>query len=97
MKFMQNIKAAYAADAREEMDRGDIVQTILLIAGFAIVTILAVNWIGTAILNKGADVAQCVEGANSYNAQASGTNCETANHAANNSFKNDSGYKGRYN
>lgn len=96
MNFMHNIKAAYAADTRDELDRGDIVQTILLIAGFAIVTILAVNWISTAVLNKGADISQCIEGANTYNAGGAGKNCQDANHAKDNSFKKDEGYKGRY-
>ena len=96
MKFMQNIKAAYAADSSENLDRGDIVQTILLVAGFAIVTILAVNWIGTAILNKGADVANCVEGSSTYTAANSSANCQKTVVDSKTSFKNDSGYKGRY-
>jgi hypothetical protein len=95
MTFIQNIKATYA-DERSDTDRGDIVQTILLIAGFAIVAILVVTWIGTAVLNKGADVAECIEGANTYNVDGSNTACQDANHAADNSFKNDSGYQGRY-
>lgn len=95
MSFIHNLKSVYEADA-EMTDRGDIVQTILLIAGFAIVTILAVNWIGTAILNKGADVAECIEGSNTYNSQSSSDTCKKTNHAKKNSFKKDSGYKGRY-
>lgn len=99
MKFMSNIKTAYAADADVNLDRGDIVQTILLIAGFAIVTILAVNWIGTAILNKGADVAVCIESLDTYasgESTADGGECEEADHAADNSFTNDAGYEARY-
>jgi hypothetical protein len=95
MNFVKNIKSSYVAEGTDQ-DRGDIVQTILLIAGFAIVTILAVNWIGTAILNKGADVATCIEGANSYNSGASNDNCKDVDHSKDHSFTKDDGYTSRY-
>lgn len=93
--MLTKIRNAYALEASDNADRGDIVQTVLLIAGFAIVTILVVNWIGTAIMNKGADTANCIEGSNTYNASGSSTNCATQNAAKTNSFKKDSGYTGR--
>ena len=43
MKFFNNISDVYATGAQFD-DRGDVVQTVLLIAGFAIVTLLVVNW-----------------------------------------------------
>ena len=95
MKFFNNISDVYATEAQFD-DRGDVVQTVLLIAGFAIVTLLVVNWIGTAIMNKGADTAECIEGANTYNTSGSSDKCKNADHSKNHSFKKDSGYRGRY-
>lgn len=99
MSFIDNIKSAFATSAtvESERDRADLVQTVLLVAGFAIATLLAVNWLGTAILNKTADAAQCIEGSNSYNTSNSATNCASVDHSKDNSFKNDGGYKGRFN
>ena len=63
-----------------ELDRGDAVQTVLIVAGFAIVVILIVSWIGKAIKDKGAQAAACIEGANTYGTaatSASQTACTT--------------------
>lgn len=96
--MLENIKSAYAMTGKEDADRGDIVQTILLIAGFAIVTLAVVNWIGKAIMNKGADTAACIEGSSAYDGKTddSADNCKKQNHASKNSFTNDSAYKSRY-
>ena len=81
------------------LDSGDVVQTVILIAGFVIVAILVVVWLGTAVLNKGADAGKCIEGSNAY-AGNNSTNAEackggTANEG-DNSFQKDSGYTQRY-
>lgn len=97
-KFLTNIKEGFGAD--EDLDRGDIVQTVLLIAGFAIVVIVVVSWIGTAIMNKGADVAVCIEGANTFKpGDEAYESCLKANHANKNgaSVKEDTTYKNRFN
>lgn len=98
MKFFSNIKEAFATDAvvDTERDRGSLVETLLLIAGFAIATILAVNWLSTALLNKAADISECIEGANTFNSADSTATCEGADHAGQDSFKDDEGYKGRF-
>lgn len=80
------------------LDSGDVVQTVILIAGFVIVAILVVVWLGTAVLNKGVDAGKCIEGSNTY---ASSTT-ESAEACAGGtsstkSFENDEGYKNRYN
>ena len=83
------------------LDSGDIVQTVVLIAGFVIVTLMVVLWLGTAMLNKGADVAACVESVQApsvtgNDSQTVGT-CETTNHASNgHSLQDTSEYQGRY-
>lgn len=61
MEFIKNIKGAFAAEAS---DRGDLVQTVLIIAGFAVVAILVVTWIGNAIAGQAANVASCIANAN---------------------------------
>lgn len=98
MAFISNIKASFATDAalEAERDRGDLVQTLLLVAGFAVATLLAVNWLSTALLNKAADASQCIEGSNTYNSSKSSSNCQSAKHAKDNSFKKDKGYTGRF-
>lgn len=40
-----------------ELDSGDVVQAVLLIAGFVIITVLVVLWVGAAVMNKGSDAA----------------------------------------
>ena len=80
----------------EDADRGDLVQTVLLIAGFAIVAILIVTWLGTAILNKGSDAASCIEGSSGYNQNSSTDACQQ-NAASAHGFQSDAGYSSRYN
>ena len=62
MPFINNIKGAFASD--EAADRGSLVETVLIIAGFAVVAILVVMWIGNAIAGSAANVAHCIAGAN---------------------------------
>ena len=81
------------------LDAGDVVQTVILIAGFVVVAILVVVWLGTAVLNSGVDAGKCIEGSNSYsgNSSSTGTACSggTAS-SGNNSFAKDSGYLSKY-
>ena len=96
--MIHNIKAAYAG-AGESDDGGDLVSTLIITAGFAIAAILFVNWISTAVTNKAADTAACVEGSNTYKASPAGEEkvCESpTNHGTSNSFTNDHGYLSRY-
>lgn len=100
MTFVNNIKTSFAstavADAKN--DRADLVQTVLLIAGFAIAALVLVNWLSTAILNKAADAATCIEGSNTYGGSSteSAAKCKAASHSTKNSFTKDSSYAGRY-
>lgn len=98
-KFLTNIKKGYDVTDTENLDSADIVQTILIIAAFAVVVIIATGWIGTAVLNKGADVATCIEGSTTFKKGDKGyENCAKTDHASvgNNSFKKDSTYKDRF-
>jgi hypothetical protein len=67
MTFINNIKATFDASADDRTrDSGELVSTIIMIAGFAIMSLLAINWLSTAVLNKAADVGKCIEGSNNY-------------------------------
>jgi hypothetical protein len=68
MKFFNNIFEAFTSN--EAKDSGRLVETILLISGFAIVAIAVVAWIGNAIAAQGANVATCVTQANISNRSA---------------------------
>lgn len=97
--FMSNVNAAFdTAGFTESRDRGEIVSLVLTIAGFAVIAILAVNWLGTAVLNKAADAANCIEGSSAYNktSKESATNCSKTVVNSSTSFKGDDGYKKRY-
>lgn len=48
------------------IDVGDVVQTVVLIAGFVIITILIVLWVGNAVKAKGAEAAECIDGADMF-------------------------------
>lgn len=97
MKFVNNIKASFASTAAADAnnDRADLVQTVLLIAGFAIAALVLVNWLSTAILNQASDAAKCIEDANTYTKAASSTACKTGD-TTNKSYKSDSSYTDRY-
>ena len=97
MKFVNNIKESFASTAVADAhnDRADLVQTVLLIAGFAIAALVLVNWLSTAILNQASDAAKCIEGANTYSKETSLKTCKTGD-GTNKSYTNDSSYKDRY-
>ena len=96
--MVNDFKARLAARRHDgEADRGDLVQTVLLIAGFAIAAILVVTWVSTAILNKGADAANCIEASNTYSGSSSESQAECDKKTSDtDSFKNDEGYESRY-
>jgi hypothetical protein len=97
LKMISTIKNNIAARKVDGGDRADIVQTVLLIAGFAVVAILVVTWIGSSVLNKGADTANCVETADSYASASNAANACKAGAGSNNAtFKSDAGYSSRY-
>lgn len=93
------IKARLAARRHDgEADRGDLVQTVLLVAGFAIAAIFVVTWVGGAIMNKGADAANCIEQSNTYADEADDAEAACENGAGSNgkSYKEDGSYTDRY-
>lgn len=93
--FVSNIQSVWGTDKVSD-DTAGIVDELIMFAGLAIVAIVLVGWLGKALLNRGADVAQCVEGSNTYAGNEAQKACKDANHAKKNSFKKDSSYKSRY-
>ncbi len=58
MTFFKNISGAFSSEA--SADRGSTVETVLLIAGFAVIAILVVSWVGGAIAGQAANTAACI-------------------------------------
>lgn len=97
MTFVDNVKTAFdSSNDKKTFDSGQLVATIIMIAGLAILSLLAVNWIDTAILNKAADTGACVESSNTYlnKSSAAGVDCVKGDGGLE-SFKTDKGYIGR--
>lgn len=70
--LLKHLKAAQFK--RKTEDKADVVQRVVLIAGFTVVAILLATWLGQASVNKGADAAMCTERHSSltYNGEAIG-------------------------
>ena len=94
-KIFGNITAAF----RSEQDLGDgagFIDEILFIVGIALAAVAISSWIGGAAMNKGADIAACIEGQN-VSASKQNTYCNgKTTHATDNSFKKDASYDGRF-
>lgn len=86
MSFINNIKGAFASD--EAADRGSLVETVLLIAGFAVVAILVVTWIGNAIAGQAANVSSCIANANASTVSTTNATCTSDTYKVGNSVKN---------
>lgn len=79
MNFISNIKTAFNAEHQFDNSAG-FVDEILMIAGFALAALAVVNWIGGAAIEKGGEVADCIEGVNwSTGNTVSGDDCSPAN------------------
>lgn len=97
--FIENIRSAFdAAPEDEKRDSGELVPSIMMMAGFGVIALVLVNWVGTAVLNKAAEIGSCIEGSGAYadNAKASGDNCDkAATTSKNKSFTKDTSYTKR--
>jgi len=90
-KFINKIKESF----NKNDERGSLVETIILVAGFAIAAILFVGWISSAVLNKGSDVAACIEGSNALNASDSITACADGD-GIDDSYQDDASWQDRF-
>ena len=86
MSFINNITGAFASD--EIADQGSLVETVLLIAGFAVCAILVVTWIGSAIAGQAANVSACIANANGQVASTLESTCTNDNYNVKDSVSN---------
>lgn len=97
--MINNIKSVFAG-APVETDRGTIVETVLLIAVFAIAALLVGNWISTAVINAGAGTAQCIQDATGrmFSGDDIADDCATdaASLADANDFRDSDGWNNRF-
>lgn len=94
-KIFGNITAAF----RSEQDLGDgagFIDEILFIVGIALAAVAISSWIGGAAMNKGADIAACIEGQNVSTSEQNSYCNGTETHSKENSFENDSAYTKRF-
>lgn len=95
-KIFGNITAAF----RSEQDLGDgagFIDEILFIVGIALAAVAISSWIGGAAMNKGADIAACIEGQNIKSTTGQDDFCTgKKNHAAKNSFSKGTNYTDRF-
>ena len=94
--MIKNLRELYVRDDEVLDDGASLVETILIIAIFAIAIIVVGGWLVTALMNTGADVAECIEGANTTDTKAAAANCKKNKHAKDNSFKKEDSYRDRY-
>ncbi|MDP9821060.1 hypothetical protein [Nocardioides massiliensis] len=95
--MLNSLKARLEARKHDgNLDSGDVVQTVILIAGFVIVAILVVVWLGTAIMNKGVDAGKCIESSNTYTNTVGSCDGSQGSASDDNSFTKDGGYQERY-
>ena len=85
-----SIKEYAQKDGRYDKDKADLVQTIIIIAGFAVAAIVAIGALSSVLLSKSQGVAECIAGANSFSQGAeSRENCSDADGAAETKARGD--------
>lgn len=79
--MIKNIKTDISNGAKElyGKDKGDLVQTIIIVAGFAVAAIVAIGMLSSTLMNKGEAVAGCISGSSNFTSGAQAkNNCEKA-------------------
>lgn len=100
MTFVKNMKETFGKDAvvAVEADRGDLVQTVLITAGFAVAAILVIAWISSTVAAKGSQISDCVGGAGNFaSANASADACADNEKGKTAADKNAEAYGERFN
>lgn len=64
MIFLKNIKIVFKSikESNENEDTADLVQTVLITAGFAVTAVLIIAWYGSTIAAQGARMSDCLSG-----------------------------------
>lgn len=94
-KIFGNITAAF----RSEQDMGDgagFIDEILFIVGIALAAVAISSWIGGAAMNKGADIASCIQGQNVSATTQDGYCTGDKSYSKTKSFTNDKNFTNRF-
>lgn len=68
---------------RSEDDKGDLVQTIIIIAGFAVAAVVIIGALSSTLMHKGQATASCIAGSSTFQSGTQAkTNCKTADDKA---------------
>ena len=97
--FLKNIHAVILNNQEiEDRDRGDLVQMVIIVAGFAIAAIAIVGWITTALYGVGADTAKCVTNYGQGLMQNRDTACYNEYHSwrSDCAIRGDEAYRSRF-
>lgn len=67
MKFFNNLQTVFTNTEKgnQHEDSGDLVQTVLITAGFAVTAVLIIAWYANSIAAQGARMSDCLSGAGS--------------------------------
>lgn len=95
-KIFGNISAAFRSE-QELGDAAGFIDEILFIVGIALAAVAISGWIGGAAMNKGADIASCIQGQNVKAGSAQDGYCTGKDtHASKKNFTTDTSYKNRF-
>ena len=70
-------------DGRFDADKGDLVQTVIIVAAFAVAAIVIVGGISSVVISKGQSAAECINGATNFTQGADAKeNCQGSDTSA---------------
>lgn len=59
-QFFINVIQGMRHEIEDEKDSADLIQVVVIIAGFAVVAIGVIGWVSTALFGVGADTSKCI-------------------------------------
>ena len=94
-KLMNNINAAFTSEAVASDDAG-FIDDLLFIVGIALAAVAVGGWVSGAAMNKGADIAACIEGTSITTGAATSSTCANTHSTGTKKLSTDANYKSRY-
>ena len=100
MNFFNNLKTVFANTEKGSTheDTGDLVQTVLITAGFAVTAVLVIAWYASSITAQGARMSDCISGGGSIDNSHTNAveNCDNNKLAEKAAEENDKEYQKRF-
>lgn len=98
MIFIKNIKNVFMQKVENShIDSGDLVQTVLITAGFAVTAVLLIAWYGSSIAAQGVKTANCVSGGTVESTYIDAVgNCDDNTQPEEIAEQNDEDYQNRF-